>query len=190
MAKASGTPPTGRRQPFHFLTEFADCIAHAANSWAYLEYYINASIWTLAGTTPAQGACMTSQIYTINARLDALVALMKLRSVDAKLIKRVNKFQNSIREAQDLRNRIVHDLWFNDNHVKTNMGKLRITATRDLKFGIESLMIASLRADVAKIEDRRVEAGVIRAEIDAAIPSLPALPRHVLHPILEDHQGP
>ena len=70
---------------------------------------------------------MTSQIYTINARLDALAALMKLRSVDAKLIKRVNKFQNSIREAQDLRNRIVHDLWFNDNHVKTNMGKLRIT---------------------------------------------------------------
>jgi hypothetical protein len=148
---------------FHFLPEFAELISHAANSWAYLEYYINASIWTLAGVAPALGACVTSQVYTINARLDALVALMKLRRVDDQLIKRVSRFQGSVREAQDLRNRIVHDLWFNDNHVPKNMGRLRITATRDLKFGIDSITIESLRSDVTKIEVRRREAGAIRS---------------------------
>lgn len=177
------------RQAFHFLPEFADCIAHIANSLAYLDYYINASIWALAGTTPAQGACITSQIYTINARVDALLALMKLRRVDAKLIKTVNKFHSAIREAQDIRNRVVHDLWFNDNHAPQNMGKLRITAVRDLKFGIESITIETLRADLAKIEERRFEAGAIRAAIEAAIPSLPALPGHETHPIQEGHQG-
>jgi hypothetical protein len=186
MAKGTGTPPREQqRREFDFLPEFAHCIAHAANSWAYLEYYINVSIWALAGVAPAPGACMTSQIYTINARLDSLVALMKLRRVDDDLIKRVNKFQGNVRGAQDLRNRIVHDLWFNDSHAPNNMGKLRITASRDLKFGIDSITLETMKTDLLRIEKQRIEASAIRDAIDAAIPALPEIPRHELHPILE-----
>jgi hypothetical protein len=114
---------------------------------------------------------------------------MELRQVNEKLVKRVNKFQNSVRAAQDLRNRIVHDLWLNDNLVTGNMGKLRITAARDLRFGVESITVDALQADLAKIEAQRQEAGAIRAEIEAAIPSLPVLPHHELHPIQEDRRG-
>jgi hypothetical protein len=177
--------PRTSQSGFHFLPDFADSIANAANNWAYLEYFVNSSIWLLAGVAPALGACLTSQIYTINARLDALVALMKLRRVDAALIKRVNKFQNSVRDAQDIRNRIVHDLWLNDNHSRANMGKFRITAARELKFGIDSITREALNADLAKIENRQAEASAIRDAIVAALPDLPEVPHHELHPILE-----
>jgi hypothetical protein len=83
--------PTITQGDFTFIAAYADQIAHGCNLWASLEYYINTSIWALADVEPAIGACMTAQMYTMNARLSALLALLKFRRADKKIIGRVNK---------------------------------------------------------------------------------------------------
>jgi hypothetical protein len=175
--------PSGR--DFRFMPEYADQIAHANNNWTFLEYYVNSSIWALADVKPALGACMTSQIYTMNGRLSALLSLLKVRRASQKIIDKVNKFAANVRDAQDARNRTAHDMWLLDNYNPGKMGKLRITADKVLKFDIESVEIEQLRADVSTISGRRMEFSAIRQEILAALPTLPEIPPEELHPIAE-----
>ena len=75
-----------------FIPEYADQIAHAVNNWAFLEYAVNSIIWDLAGVRPALGACITAQIYPMHARLNALVALLRLRRAPLVLVGKVNNF--------------------------------------------------------------------------------------------------
>jgi len=172
-----------------FLPEFANQIAEANNSWAYLEYYINTCIWHLADVAPALGACMTSQIYTLQGRLNALVALLNLRKADQTIIDRVNSFSSRVREASEARNRIAHDMWLNDSFLPKQMGKMEVTANKSLKFQIVSISCDELKAEVAKIHKHRGESEEIRKLIKSALPSLPELPPEVLHPIDETPKG-
>jgi hypothetical protein len=175
---------------FHFIPEYANQIAHGGNHWAYLEYYINSSIWALANVAPALGACMTSQIFTLHARLNALLALLKFRKADAELITKVNKFAEQVRDAQEARNRMAHDLWLLDTFNPGTMGKMRVTAEKALRFHIKSFPLEELKADVEKINVRRLEFGEIRREIERALPTLPEIPHRELHPIDESHSPP
>ena len=170
---------------FTFVPAYAELIAHAANRWAYLEYYINKSIWLLADCKPAIGACMTSQMYTLNAKLSALLSLLKLRKVDQVIIDKVNKFSSGSRDALEARNRTVHDLWLLDNLHPGQMGKLRITADKILQFHISEVGLVALKADVETIERRRVEAGEIEEAIRRVLPTLPEMSPTELHPITE-----
>ena len=85
-------------ETFHFPPAYADCLAHISANWANLEYMINSSIWELAETRPALGACITAQIVSLHRKLSALLALMKLREMDDGLITKVNKFSERVRE--------------------------------------------------------------------------------------------
>lgn len=67
-------------------------MGHLISDWAMLEHQVNESVWELAQTYPALGACITSQIFSINNRLMALIALMTVRKVDPKLIAQVRRF--------------------------------------------------------------------------------------------------
>jgi hypothetical protein len=177
-------------KPFRFLPEYADCIANAANSWSYLEYYINTTIWDLAKVEPALGACITSQIFSIPARVDAVVSLLKLRKADSKLIGKVNKFAETFRGANEARNRIIHDVWLNDNVDTHYMGRLTITAKKSLEFDVQTVPITELKADLAEIERVRAKFAEIRREILAAIPSLPEMSPTELRPINEHPHPP
>jgi hypothetical protein len=170
---------------FSFVPEFADCIARIASCWARLEYDMNASIWSLSETRPAFGACITSQIYTTQGRLNAILALGKFRQLDARLMKRLNKFSEKIRIGQDVRNRTVHDMWLNDNISSAHMGHLVITANRVLEMKIQSVSLPELRDDLEKVEDIQTEFLKIRRAIDDALPSLPEMSHEELHPIVE-----
>src|SRR5271168_909763 len=88
---------------FSFIPEYADCIARVATVWARLEYDVSVSIWALADVRPAIGACLTSQIFTLRSKLDALIALAKLRKVNAAIIKKINKFADDVRGGQEIR---------------------------------------------------------------------------------------
>jgi hypothetical protein len=99
MAK---TPDHDPAAEFQFPGEFADCIAKVAANWSALEYMINGTIWELTDVRPSLGACLTAQIATVQGRLAALIAVMKLRRVDAKLLKKVNKFAERVRAPQEL----------------------------------------------------------------------------------------
>ena len=170
---------------FSFIPEFSDCIARIASCWARIEYDVSATIWALADVRPALGACITAQIYTFNGRLNALLALAKMRRVDDKIISRINRFAENSRSGQDKRNRTVHDLWMQDNGNPGNMGRLRITAEKKLAFKIQSVMFPEIKKDLETIEDLSTEFSAIRDVIDAALPTLPEIPHQELHPIIE-----
>jgi|HubBroStandDraft_6_1064221.scaffolds.fasta_scaffold606253_1 hypothetical protein len=178
-------PPSDRPKTFLSSRTYAAAIADGANRWAYLEYYINKAIWELAGVKPALGACLTSQMYTLNAKLNALLALLKLRKADSAILTSVNKFAASVRDALEARNRIVHDVWMNNNFHPDVMGKMRVTADKQLVMKIENIELSKLQADVQLIEKRRLEAGEIEDTIRRALPSLPEMSQGELYPIVE-----
>jgi len=172
---------------FEWVPGYAECVGHAANSWAHVEYYINSSIWRLAGVSPAPGACMTAQIVSLFGRLSALLALLKLRRADQKLIDMVNKFAESSRGPNELRNRIVHDIWLIDNMNAAHMGQLKITAAKKLEFSVQTVPLAELKADLGKIAVCREQASAIAAAIEAAMPTLPKISLQELAPVVETH---
>lgn len=178
------------KQGFQWLTTYAVLIADAANRWAYLEYYIQQAIWELAEVSPAIGACLTSQMYTFNSKMSALLALLKLRKAPQPLIDRVNKFASQVRDAHDARNRAAHDIWLNDNVNPEQMGKLRITADKILRYNIEEIKGDELLSDVKTIELRRAEAGFILQAVRDTLPSLPQISPEELHPIVESQPIP
>jgi hypothetical protein len=62
------------------LAPYCEQVGWIANDWAGLEFRIDHLIWYLAGVDRSAGACMTSQLTGIKARLCVLLALIKLRS--------------------------------------------------------------------------------------------------------------
>lgn len=179
---------TEESNDFDYVKGYAECIAQAANSWAYLEYYLNQTIWSLADTAPALGACMTAQIINVNARMSALLALMKLRGISNALIGRTNKFADRVRGPNELRNRLVHDMWFLDKDKPEQMGQLTISAAKKLLFSINSVDLPTVEGWVRDIIEIRNEAMKLAQAILAEIPTLPEIPHASLHPITE-HRG-
>jgi hypothetical protein len=168
---------------FKFIPEYAESIAHIASNWATLEFYINDTIWTVAGLDRPTGACITSQIYTIQGRLAALLALLKLRRAPNALIAKVNKYSESIRGPQEMRNRVVHDVWLMDNHNPDTMGRLETTAPKKLSFKVQDVPLSELRDIQQTLSKVRAEASDLRLEIVAALPSFPGIPESERDPI-------
>ena len=54
-------------------------IGKVAANWAALEMLINSAIWQIGEIPDHIGACITSQLYTFDARMKALIALLGVR---------------------------------------------------------------------------------------------------------------
>lgn len=132
---------------------------------------------------------MTSQIFSLNAKLNSLLALAKLRQLDPKIISDINRFTSNSRDAADKRNRIIHDAWLLSIFEPEAMGRLRITADKKLSFSIETVPLCELVNDVKVIEQCVFKFYEIRKAIEAALPSLQDMSRATLHPIIETPQG-
>jgi hypothetical protein len=165
------------------LPDYANCIVQAANHWAWVEFEVHWMLWSLMEVHPTVGACLTAQIYTFPAKLDALLALMKLRSVPDKTIKKVNKFAERSRAALEARNRFVHDIWLTDNWNKTAMGRISMSARRVLDFKTQTVGIETLEKDLVIISRVQTEISDIRKELIALLPTLPKIPREAPHPL-------
>jgi hypothetical protein len=118
---------------------------------------------------------VTSQIYTLQGRLSAVLALAKLRRVDQDIIDRLNRFSDGIRQGQDQRNRIIHNL------------SMMLEKDKQLASSVEAVF--DLHDDMEKIEGLAKEFGVIRKSIEAVLPRLPDIPPE-LHPIIETTSAP
>lgn len=173
---------TENSSPFKFLPEYADCIANVASSWATLEYHISSAIWGICKLEPVAGACVTSQIYTVQGKLSALLALLKLHQAPEALVTRVNKFSERVRGPQEMRNRIIHDIWLVNNFDSSVMGRLEVTAPKKLSFKAADVQLTELQQQLASISEARTEAYEIRKAIQAALPTLPGIPSSELHP--------
>jgi len=168
---------------FKFVPEYADAIASIATCWATLEYYVNHSIWIVAGLNSPTGACITSQIFNFQSRLAALLSLLKLYRAPDNIISRVNKFSDNIRGPQENRNRIVHDIWLIDNQNVGSMGRLETTASKKLQFSVKDVPLAQLKEIYAQLSASRLEFYNIRRDILDGRPSFPGIPESELDPI-------
>lgn len=84
-------------------------IVAIAHQWSMLEHAIDETCWHLVGTTPFQGACLSSQIVSTFAKVKALTALVALWPDTDALVTKLNKFSASIEAGVKKRNRAVHD---------------------------------------------------------------------------------
>ncbi len=169
---------------FEIQARVYELIGLVATDWAALEHYINESIWALAEVEPAYGACLTAQIYTIDGRLRALLALLKKRRADKRTITLVNKFAESARGPSDKRNRIIHDPW-GFSPLDGSPSKIEITADKKLVFRLRDVDVAEIENDQRVIHDCVIKFIDIRDRIRAEIPSLPEIPLTELRPIIE-----
>jgi hypothetical protein len=162
-------------------------IGAIASDWGALEFMISDLTWRLAAVFPALGACMTAQIYTFNSRVDALIALLRIRQADTTLIADLNRFKDRSRGPQELRNRIVHDAWTRNDRTGRTM-RLEITARSRLSFGLVLVTLKELKEQRTLIRNFVTSFSPIRERILRALPTLPEIPLRELElvtPVLQ-----
>lgn len=84
-------------------------IGKMVTNWAALEAIVTSAIWQAAEIPDVYGACVTSQIFTFDGKIKALVSILHARGDFETQIAALNKFQNDVRGTLTFRNRIVHD---------------------------------------------------------------------------------
>jgi len=92
------------------LREQYEAIGKIATAWAAFEFKISNVIWRLAGIDMETGACLTAQMFTVQSRNRALLALYRLRGGNEAFAKRLNQFfAIQVDPVSRERNRFVHD---------------------------------------------------------------------------------
>jgi len=135
-----------------YLTE----VGRIASAWAMLEFHIDLLIWELIEVEHMLGACVTSQLTNVGARLRTLAALVRLREGSAGLIKEINSFDGVTAIVQQKRNRAVHDTWMY-NRARKSAAQVNVTiAEKQLKFGINDVAMPELTTIHAEVK-RHVE---------------------------------
>jgi hypothetical protein len=107
-------------------------IGRVATAWSFLEASVDTASIRLAAVNSDIGVCLTSQISGIGRKLDAYIALSRLRKLPNELIDRLNKFSQKAGGLGEKRNRLVHDIWF-FNHPEPPE-RLEATARKLLRF--------------------------------------------------------
>jgi hypothetical protein len=161
---------------------FHELVGRIATEWAILEFHVNECIWLLADVYPALGACITSQIININGRLTALLALMKVRRVDQKLVDKINQFASDVRGPLEKRNRAIHDPMIVEQ-TEGLAGRITVVAPKKLTFTIQEITFEELQSDFDEIMQCSLTFQGYRQQIVDALPSLPGIPLKELHPI-------
>jgi len=104
-------------------------LGRVAASWAALESVVSSAIWQIGEIPDEIGACITSQIFTFDAKMKALISILEVRGGLHKTISDLNKFHEEVRSVAAFRHRAVHDPWIHD--LKTNTPhRLQITADK------------------------------------------------------------
>ena len=105
-------------------------IGRVAESWASVELHIDWISWHLAAVSEEVGACLTSQVAGPARKLDAMIALARVRKAPDSLIKKMNDFAKRALEISERRNRVVHDPWIFTSDKKPS--RYTVTARRKL----------------------------------------------------------
>lgn len=143
---------------------FYAIVGEISHEWAALETLVNRCIWRAAQLDDQLGACATSQIFGLNAKLDTLVLLLRARGASERLIKDLRSFKDKARDPGEVRNRAVHDPVGVDR-VGGGMQQLQISGKNGLVFELRGVTV-----DQMLIDRRRVNEIVdLFFEIDAAI---------------------
>jgi hypothetical protein len=118
-------------------------IGQVTANWAALEAIISSAIWQIGEIQDEVGVCMTSQIFTYDAKINALVSLLETRGGFEVVIKHINKFHEKTRGLSKLRNRIVHDPWVGDAKTGEAM-RLELSSNKTLIMGYVKMTTKTL----------------------------------------------
>jgi hypothetical protein len=157
--------------PVHF-----SAIGLVASNWATLEAVVTSAIWQIGEIPDEIGACVTSQIYTFDGRMKALLSILEIRGELDKTIKSLKKFHESTRGLGEFRNRVLHDPWIHDAESNTPH-RLEITANKKLVLGYEAVPTQKL---IEKAKEIEALIHQFRQIIRPAIDRFPPLPRSTL----------
>jgi hypothetical protein len=148
--------------------EFYELVGRIASDWAFLEMMVNDCIWALSGSSYGAGACVTAQIYSFDAKMKAMIALLRLRGRED-LAKKANSFLDTSRSSLTKRNRAIHDPWYLGEESAT---QLSITADKRLIFDTVEKTLDQLKSDHAAVEKTVIDFFDIHEEIRDVLPSL------------------
>jgi hypothetical protein len=162
-------------------------------AWSDLEFEIEYAIWELMDSPQALSACLTAQMISPIAKLNALQSLVRLYQFGKKLEDRLAKFSGSLAPLIERRNRIIHDkrIW---NPANGHIRRITVTARTRLKFMEETETFDDLkkfiqdamnaRQDFMKIRDAIME----RRDATRGLPpeQKPQLPRLNRRAVPED----
>jgi hypothetical protein len=109
-------------------------IGLVATNWAALETLVSSAIWQIGEIPDEIGACVTSQIYTLDGKIKALVSLLRVRGGLDRVVGDLNAFHSKAQGASEKRNRVVHDPWVADA-VTGVAHRLQVTANKKLVYG-------------------------------------------------------
>src|SRR5262245_6885475 len=110
--------------------EFYELVGRIASDLAFLEMMVNDCIWALSGSPYGAGACVTAQIYSFDAKMKAMISLLRLKGREDLARKTISFFESS-RSSLTKRNRAIHDPWCLGEESAT---QLSITADKRLIF--------------------------------------------------------
>jgi len=159
-------------QPIGLSYDHYCAVGMVAANWAALEAIISSAIWQIGEIPDQIGICLTSQIYTLDGKIKALITLLAVRGSLEKTISKVNKFHEELRGISDARNRTVHDPWVGDQ-LTGIPHRLQATANKTLVFELRRVPTA----DVYKLAEKISEMiGRFQTIISPAIEKYPALP--------------
>lgn len=148
-------------------------IGRIANAWATLEFSVDQVTWRVAGLSQMYGACLTAQMFSIQPKLRALIAVLELRGISSSTLARFNSFNGKdISPLQEKRNRAVHDARL--IHAATgSVERLQITAQGALIFGFQPEPVKELHATRKRIEAAIRKFFTLRDEMFAELATLP-----------------
>lgn len=159
--------------PWLISDDHYSAIGRVAASWAALEAMVCSAIWQIGEIPDDIGACVTSQIFTFDGKIKALISILEAREDLDNTISELNKFHEDARNIAAFRSRTLHDSWIHDLNTNTPY-RLQITADKKLIMEYKPAPTGKLRQNAektAKLIERLNEI------LKPAIERFPALPK-------------
>lgn len=97
--------------PPEISAEHFAAIGRVAEQWSRFERWIDVGCWSAAQVDAETGVCLTSQIAGHGRKLDAFIALVRLKGASGASIAKLNKIAADAAGLAEQRNRLVHDPW-------------------------------------------------------------------------------
>ena len=160
--------------PLRADSPYQAAIGRITTAWSDFEFEVNRAIWELAGIDGEHGVCLTAQIYSIQGRINALIALAHLEGASKTTIGKLNKFaSHKVEPLSQKRNRIVHDPWCRGKETEI-VGQILATAQRKLDYRIREVTLEYLKATWQEILRLRQEFLILWGELHHELVALRA----------------
>lgn len=115
-------------------------IGKISSRWSMIEQQVDDAIWQLADVDPEKGACITSQIASVEYRLRSLISLVTLLGGSEELIGKLNTFTRQANSHSAARNRIIHDPILYHEELSCVV-VMRLSANKTLRYEVEPISL-------------------------------------------------